>query len=106
MASSTPANGGGPEPALALAALSLAHGVVDGGGNPPAAPPKTLPAVGARVRCEGLADAAAAGLNGCLGRVESHEGARAKVRMDGAGGRVVGVKPENLVVTVGLLDLL
>jgi hypothetical protein len=52
------------------------------------------------VRCEGLAGTAE--LNGCLGRVVSHEGARARVCMDGAGGgRVVGVKPGNLVVTVG-----
>jgi len=54
--------------------------------------------VGVRVRCEGLTGAA--DLNGCLGRVVSHEGARAKVRIDGggAGARVVGVKPHNLVV--------
>jgi len=59
-----------------------------------------LPAVGARVRCEGLTGAAE--LNGCLGRVVSHEMARAKVRIDGggAGARVVGVKPQNLVVVV------
>ena len=63
-------------------------------GTSPGAP--ELPAVGARVRCEGLTGAAE--LNGCLGRVLSHEGARAKVRMDGPGGRVVGVKPQNLVV--------
>ena len=108
MTSSTPTNGGGPEPALALAALSLADGVLDGGGGDPTAPPpQELPAVGARVRCQGLAGAAAAGLNSCLGRVESHGGARAKVRMDGAGGRVVRtMKPENLVVTVGPLDML
>jgi len=59
--------------------------------------------VGARVRCEGLTGAAE--LNGCLGRVVSHEGARAKVRMDapggGGGGRVVSVKPQNLVVVRG-----
>ena len=56
------------------------------------------------MRCEGLTGAAE--LNGSLGRVVSHEGARARVRMDGPGGRVVGVKPQNLVVVVGLLDLL
>ena len=55
--------------------------------------------MGARVRCEGLTGAAE--LNGCLGRVVSHDGARAKVRMDAAGARVVGVKPQNLVVVVG-----
>ena len=58
-----------------------------------------LPAVGARVRCVGLTGAAE--LNGCVGRVVSHEGSRAKVRVDGAGGRVVGVKPQNLVVFSG-----
>jgi len=47
-----------------------------------------LPAVGARVRCEGLAGAVE--LHDCLGRVESHEGARARVVVDGPGGRVVG----------------
>jgi hypothetical protein len=58
-----------------------------------------LPAVGARVRCQGLTGAAE--LNGCLGRVVSHDGARAKVRIsDGAGGRVLSVKPQNLVVVV------
>ena len=46
-------------------------------------------------------------MNGCLGRVVSHEGARAMVRMDGPGGRVGGVLPANLVVVVdGLLYLL
>jgi len=64
-----------------------------------------LPAVGARVRCKGLTGAAE--LIGCLGRVLSHaEGARAKVVMDGPSGRVVGVRPQNLDVVVGLLDLL
>ena len=72
--------------------------------NAPAPGAPELPAVGARVRCEGLTGAAE--LNGCLGHVESHEGApaRVKVRMDGPGnrvvGRVVGVKPQNLVIVV------
>ena len=35
-----------------------------------------------------------------------HEGARARVRLDGPAGRVVGVKPRNLTVAIGLLDLL
>jgi len=56
------------------------------------------------VRCKGLTGAVA--LNSCLGRVVGHEGARTRVLMDGPGGRVVGVKPQNLVVVVGLLDLL
>ena len=60
------------------------------------------PAVGARVRCEGLVDAAE--LNGCLGRVVGHDGARARVLMDG--GRDVRVKPRNLVVVFELLDRL
>jgi len=103
MSSSTPAPGGSPEPSLLLAALSLSGGGGGGDGKAPGAP-LALPAVGARVRCEGLTGAAE--LNGCLGRVVSHEGARAKVRMDGPGSRVVGVKPQNLVVVAGLLDLL
>jgi len=64
--------------------------------------PLPLPAVGARVRCEGLTGAAE--WNGCLGRVVSHEGARAQVLTDG--GRVVGVRPQNLVVVLGLSDVL
>ena len=107
MASPTPARGGGPEPAFrALSGLSLSDGVPGAGGDPPGAPPKPkkLPAVGARVRCEGLTGAAE--LNGCLGRVVSHKRARARVRMDGPGCCVVGVRPQNLVVVVGLLDLL
>ena len=75
-----------------------------GGGDAPGAPEPPLPAVGARVRCKGQTGAAE--LNGCLGRVVSHEGARAKVLMDGPGGRVVGVRSQNLIVVVGLLDLL
>jgi len=71
---------------------------------PGGAPPRKLPAVGARVRCEGLTGAVE--LNGCLGRVVSHEGERARVRMDGPGCCVVGVRPQNLVVVIGLLDLL
>jgi hypothetical protein len=97
MASSSlpPAPGGGPEPAPSLASLSLSSQISDGvggggGGDAPGASELPLPAVGARVRCEGLTGAAE--LNGCLGRVVSHEGARAKVLMDGPGGRVVGVK--------------
>ena len=67
-------------------------------------PPEALalPAVGARVRCEGLTRAAE--LNGCLGRVVSHEGERARVLLDG--GRSVGVKPGNLIVVFELLDRL
>ena len=113
MSSTIPA-GAGPEPALSLARLSLScqisggggsgHGGGGGGGDAPGASELPLPVVGARVRCEGLT--AAAELNSCLGRVVSHEGARAKVRMDGPGGRLVGVKPQNLVVVVGLFDLL
>jgi hypothetical protein len=105
MPSSTPApappGGGVPKPSLA--ALSLTGDC--GGGEATGA--SELPAVGARVRCEGLTGAAE--LNGRLGRVVSHEGERARVRMDGRGGhrgRAVGVKPQNLVVVVGLLDLL
>ena len=94
MSSATPASIGGLEPSLA--ALSLSGG---GGGAVPETLEVTLPVVGARVRCEGLTGAAE--LNGCLGRVVSNEGARARVRMDGPGGRVVGVKPQNLVVVVG-----
>ena len=61
-----------------------------------------LPAVGARVRCEGLIGAGAE-LNGCLGRVVGHEeGERARVLMDG--GRGVGMEPRNLVVVFELLD--
>ena len=60
------------------------------------------PAVGARVRCEGLVGAAE--LNGCLGRVVGHDGARVRVEMDG--GRDVRVKPRNLVVVFELLDRL
>ena len=89
--SSPPAPGGGPEPLPSLAGLSLSSqisGGGGGGGNAPGAPELPLPAVGARVRCQGLTGAAE--LNGCHGRVLSHEGARAKVRMDGPGGRVVG----------------
>jgi len=58
--------------------------------------------VGGRVRCEGLTGAPE--LNGCLGGVVSHEGDRAKVRLDAAGARVVGVKPQNLVVIVAAGD--
>ena len=112
MSSSPPAPDGGPEPAPSLASLSLSAQSSGGGGGSgggeggggAAAPELPLPAVGARVRCEGLTGAAE--LNGCLGRVVSHEGARARVLMDGPSGRVVGVKPRNLVVGVGLLDLL
>jgi len=39
-------------------------------------------------------------------RVVGHAGARARVLMDGDGGHNVGVKPQNLVVVVGLLDVL
>jgi len=56
-------------------------------------------AVGSRVRCEGLAGAAE--LNGCLGRVVGHAGERVSVRLNGPNGRVVGVKPGNLVIVVG-----
>ena len=73
------------------------------GGDAPGARELPLPAVGARVRCEGLTGAAE--LNGCLGRVVSHEGARGKALNDGPDGRVVGVKSKNLAVVVGLLDL-
>ena len=104
MASSTPARSSGPAPSLAaLSDLSLSDGV-DGGGDPPGDPLQKLPAVGARVRCKGLTGAA--GLNGCLGRVVSHAGARARLLMDGPDCRVVGVRPQNLVVVVGLLDIL
>ena len=75
--SSTPAPGGGPEPSL-LAALSLSRGGGGGDGTPPGAP--ELPAVSARVRCEGLTGAAE--LHGCLGRVVSHEGAPAGRRCE------------------------
>ena len=123
MSSSTPRRG--PEPPPSLAGLSLSSqisggGGGGGGGRPPrwcwgafswcrgsdaSGPPELpLPAVGARVRCEGLTDAAE--LNGCLGRVVSHEGARARVVMDGPGGRVVGVEPRNLTVVLGLSDVL
>jgi len=116
MPSSPPAPDGGPKPAPSLAGLSLTsqisgEGSGDGGGggggvggDAPGAPELPLPAVGARVRCQGLIGAAE--LNGCIGRVVSHEGARARVLMDGPGGRVVGVKPQNLIVVVGLLDLI
>ena len=124
MSSSTPTPGGGPEPAPSLAGLSLSSRISaaggGGGGRAPSwcggalswcrgsdasGPPELpLPAVGARVRCKGLTDAAE--LNGCLGRVESHDGARAMVVMDGPGGRVVGVEPQNLVVVLGLSDVL
>ena len=57
----------------------------------------TLPAVGSRVRCEGLKGAAE--LNGCVGRVLNHAGDRARVKIDG--GRVLGVKAANLVVVAG-----
>jgi hypothetical protein len=50
--------------------------------------------------------AGAAELNSCLGRVVSYEGARATVLMDGPGGRVVSVRPQNLVVVLGLSDVL
>jgi len=91
---STPTLGDGPGPSPSLSGLSLSSqicsggGVGGGGGGSDASGPSELPlpAVGARVRCEGLTDAAAV-LNGCLGRVESHEGARARVVMDGPGGR-------------------
>jgi len=74
----------------------------DGGvGETPELP---LPAVGTRVRCEGLTGAAE--LNGCLGRVRRHEGARARVQMDGMRGRSVNVKPQNLVVVFELLNRL
>ena len=109
MASSTPARGGGPGPALAaLSGLSLSDGADEGAGDPPGSHSKKLPTVGARVRCEGLTGAAwvLMELNNCLGRVVSHAGGRAWVVMDGPGGRVVGVRPQNLVVIVGLLDLL
>jgi len=56
------------------------------------------------LRCKGRTGAAE--LNGCLWRVVSHEGARARVLMDGPDSRVVGLRPGNLVVVVGLLDLL
>ena len=55
--------------------------------------------MGAHVGCEVLTGAAES--NGCLGRVVSYRGARAKVRTDGSSGRVVGVKPQKLVVVVG-----
>jgi hypothetical protein len=87
-----------------VAALSLSGGNDDIDGAPPVVPELPLPAEGARVRCEGLTSAAE--LNGCLGRVVDHEGARVRVRLDGPGGRVVGVKPQNLAVVVGFLDLL
>jgi len=90
------------EPSLAAILLSGGGG---SGGESAAAPPKALealPAVGSRVQCEGLTGAA--GLNGCLGRVEGHEGARARVRMDG--GRVVRVKPRNLIVVFEVLGRL
>jgi hypothetical protein len=112
---STPTLGGGPESSPSLAGLSLSSQISGGGGDvggggvwgsEDASGPSELPlpAVGARVRCEGLTGAAE--LNGCLGRVVSHEGARARVVMDGPGGRVVGVEPQNLVVVIGLSDVL
>jgi len=116
MSSSTPRRG--PEPAPSLAGLSLSSQISGGGGGgggrapswcrggDASGPPEELPlpAVGARVRCKGLTGAAE--LNGCLGRVESHDGARARVVMDGPGGRVVGVEPQNLAVVLGLSDIL
>ena len=72
--------GGGPEPAPLLAGLTLESQISDGGrgegggGGDPGAREPPLPAVGARVRCKGLTGAAE--LNGCLGRVVSHEGVR------------------------------
>lgn len=50
------------------------------------------------MRCEGLKGAAE--LNGCMGKVLEHVGARARVRIDGATkpARIVGVKSENLVL--------
>jgi hypothetical protein len=86
MSSSLPAPGGGPEPVPSLTSLSLSSQISSqisdgggggGGGDAPGAPELPLPAVGARVRCEGLMGAAelngcllmgAAELNGCLGR--------------------------------------
>jgi len=59
-----------------------------------------LPAVGSRVRCEGLTGPPE--LNGCLGVVLGHdrEGGRATVGLEGPDPRVVvtvGVQPQNLV---------
>jgi hypothetical protein len=92
---STPELGGGPEPSPSLSGPSLSSQISSGGGvgggggveghdatGPSEVP---LPAVGARVRCTSLLGSAE--LNGCLGRVESHEGVRARMVMDGPGGR-------------------
>ena len=112
--SPTPAPGGRPESAPSLAGLSRSSqisdgggggggGGGDGGGDARGASELPLPAVGARVRCEGLTGAAE--LNGRLGRVVRHEGARARVLMDHRG-RSVNVKPQNLVVVFELLNRL
>jgi hypothetical protein len=90
-----------------LAALSLSGSRGRGGWDDttnaaPSPEAGVLPAVRSRVRCEGLTGAAE--LNGDLGRVVGHDGERARVLMDG--GRVVGVKPRNLVVVCELLDRL
>ena len=112
MTSSIPVPCGGPEPSPSLAGLSLSphissEGGGGGGGDASGAVGLPLPAVGARVRCGGLTEFAhAAALNGYLGRVVGHAGARARVQLDGPSGRVVGVKPQNLAVVIGLLDLL
>ena len=63
-----------------------------------------LPAVGARVRCERLTGAVE--LNGCLGRVVHHVERHARVLIDCPGGRIVRVKPKNLVVVIDGLRLL
>ena len=89
----------GVNPADAVYEYFKSEGLFGGDASRPSEPllpGVPLPAVGARVRCEGLTGAAE--LNGCLGRVVSHQGARAHVRMDGPGGRVVGLRPANLVV--------
>jgi len=107
------APGGGPEPSPSLAGLSLSSQIsggegVGGGGDAPGAPGLPLPAVGARVRFKGLTELTReTALKGCLGRVVGHAGARALVRLDGPSGRVVNVKPQNLVVVIiGLSDVL
>jgi hypothetical protein len=71
--------------------------------NDPAREASEWPPVGSRVRCGGLAGAAAQ-LNGCQSRVVGHE--RARVLIDGPTSRDADVKPQNLVVVLGLLDLL
>jgi len=71
---------------------------------PEASPQMKLPAVGARVRCEGLTGATE--LNGCLGCVASHEGDRARVQIDGPCSRMVGMRLQNLIVVLGLSDVL